>query len=99
MVAGKRVDAIEDDAGGDPVVPVPSVEVAVRAIRVLRDDQVWLPPADLAGHVQPALARVIHLAVLVAEELDMPDAQRSGGIPLLGFADQRQALRRNGAIG
>ena len=49
VVARERVDAIEHDAAGDPVVPVPAVEVAVRAIRVLRDDQVGPPPADLAG--------------------------------------------------
>jgi hypothetical protein len=29
----------------------------------------------------------------------MPDAQRSGGLPLLGVTDQRKARRRDGAIG
>jgi len=66
VVSGKRVDAVEHDASDDPVVPVPAREVAVCSVRVLRDDQVGPPSADLPCHVTPQATRVLYLTVLVA---------------------------------
>src|SRR2546422_502444 len=91
-VARERIDAIEHDAGGDPVIAVPAEEVGVRPVRMLRDDQVGPPPADLARDVEPQRPRVFHLAVLVPEKLHALDAERPGGVLLLCFADARQML-------
>src|SRR5437879_2359624 len=68
VVSGKRINAVEHDAAGDPVVPVPAREVAVCAVRMLRNDQVGPPSANLSRHVTPQAARVFYLTVFVAEK-------------------------------
>jgi hypothetical protein len=55
VIAGERIDAIEHDAAGDTVVAMPSVEVRVRPLGALRDDQAGAPAADLARDVEPEL--------------------------------------------
>src|SRR4029453_842601 len=70
MVSRERVDAVENHAACDAVIPVPPGEVVVRAVRIQGDDEVGSPSPNLASNVAPELARIFQLAVLVAEELN-----------------------------
>jgi hypothetical protein len=98
MIASQRIHTVEDDAGGDPVVAVPAEEVAVRSVRVLRDDEIGAPAADLTRNIQPKTARVLHLAILVTEKLHVLDAENPGGASLLSFPDPHQLLGHDGPV-
>ncbi len=63
---------------------------------ILRDDEVGPPAADLAADVAAEIARVLQLAVGVAEELHALDAERAGGVALLLLANDGQALGGHG---
>src|SRR6185295_5798903 len=86
---GQGIDAVEGDPGDGPVIAVRAPEV-VRAVRVHRDHEIGAPPSDLARDVAPEVARVLDLAVGIAEELDADNAERAGGVALLFLADARQ---------
>jgi len=79
------------------VVAVRGAEV-VGAVGVLADQQIGAPLADLAGHVAADLARVLDLAVGIAQELHARDAERAGGVALLVGADDGQPLGRHRAV-
>src|SRR5882724_6795489 len=98
MVSRERVDAVEDHAASDPVVPMPPWEVVVRAVRIQGDDDVGSPLTNLAGNVAPELARVFQLAILVAEELNAPHAEHVGGSSLFLLSNRCELLRRNAPI-
>src|SRR5256886_15239169 len=66
VVAGERIDTVERDPTGDPVVAVGGSE-EVRAVWVLADDEIGAPLADHPRDVAPQVARVLDLAVRVAE--------------------------------
>src|SRR5262249_44776454 len=95
MIPRQRIHAIENDAAGSPMIAVPGVEVGIRAVRALRDDQSGSPSPDLARDVEPQLPGVLDLPVLVAEELDVRHAKGPGGVLLLLLTDRRQTLRRH----
>ena len=95
MVARQRVDTVEHNAGCGPVVPVPAREVVVRAVWVESDDEVRSPPSDLAGNVAPELARIFQLAILVAQELNVPHAEHVGSPSLFLFSNRCELLRRD----
>src|SRR5712691_2070820 len=97
VITGERVDTIEYNSARDAVVPVGGEDVG-RAMRVLSDDEIGPPPSDLAGDVSPEVARVLHLSVVVAEELDVvyPDSVRGG--PLLRLADPGKTVRGHRAV-
>jgi hypothetical protein len=97
VIARERIHAVEHDTGRDAVIAVRRVEI-VGTMRVLRDDQVRAEAADLSRHVAPELARVLHLTVLVPEELHALDAEHAGGVSLLGLPDRDQAVGRHGAV-
>ena len=97
VIPRQRVHAVEHDPGGDPVVAVRGIEVG-GAVRILGDDEVRPPAADLARDVAAEVAGVLELAVHVAEELHALHAEGPGGVPLLRLADPRQALGRHRAI-
>ena len=91
VVAGEGIDAVERHAADDPVVAVRGSE-EVGAMRILADDEVGAPPADLARDVAPEVARVLDLAVWIAEERDPFDAERARRVPLLLFTDPGESL-------
>ena len=91
VIPRERVDAIQHDTAGDAVIPVGAMKT-VRAVRVLGDDEVGAPPADLAGHLLAEGPRVLHLAVLMPKELHVRDPERPRSVPLLGFTDSGEAF-------
>ena len=97
MVAGERIDAVERDPPGDPVVAVGGSE-EVRAVWVLADDEIGAPLADHPRDVAPQVARVLDLAVRVAEELHPLDAERARRVSLLLLADPGEPLGGHRAI-
>ena len=99
MVSGKRVNAVEDDTSCSTVIPMPAREIVIRAVRVQRHDQGGAPPPNLVGDVTPQGARVLQFTVLVAEKLDVPDAEHAGRAPLFLFSDRRERPRRDAAVG
>ena len=60
--------------------------------------EIGSPPTDLTGDVAPEIARVFQLAILVAEKLDVLDAEHVSGPSLLLFSNRCQLLRRDAAI-
>ena len=73
------------------MIAVRAAEI-VGAMRVHRDDQIGPPAPDLAGDVAPQIAGVLDLAIGVAQERDVRDAERARGVALLLLPDARQAL-------
>src|SRR5438477_269780 len=86
MVARERVHAIQRDAADDTVVAVRGAEL-VGAQGVLADEEVGAVAPDLAGDVAAQPARVLDLAVRVAEERHLLDAERPRGVALLLLTD------------
>src|SRR5712691_11324541 len=92
VFTGERVDTIEYNSARDAVVPVGGEDVG-RTMWVLGDDEIGAPPPDLAGDVSPEVARVRHLSVVVAKELDVLHPESIRGGPLLRLADPRETVR------
>src|SRR5438045_590227 len=89
MVARERVHAIQRDAADDTVVAVRGAEL-VGAQGVLADEKIGAVAPDLAGDVAAQPARVLDLAVRVAEERHLLDAERARGAALLLLTDGDQ---------
>src|SRR2546421_2943047 len=89
MVARERVHAIQRDAADDTVVAVRGAEL-VGAQGVLADEEIGAVASDLAGDLAPQLARVLDLAVRVAEERHLLDAEGARGVALLLLTDGGQ---------
>src|SRR5204863_1395454 len=89
MVARERVHAIQRDAADDTVVAVRGAEL-VGAHGILADEEVGAVAPDLAGDVAAQPARVLDLAVRVAEERHLLDAERARGAALLLLTDGGQ---------
>ena len=97
VVARERIDAVEHDAADGAMVAVRCAEV-VGALRVLAHDEIGAMAPDLARDVTPERPRVLDLAVGIAEERHLLDAERAGGVALLLGADRRQSRRGHRAI-
>src|SRR3989442_2909 len=97
VIARERIDAVQRDAADDAVVAVRGAEV-VRPPWVLADDHVGPVAPDLARHLEPQLARVLDLAVGIAEERDLLDAERARGVTLLLGPDLGQPRRGHRAV-
>jgi len=70
----------------------------MRPVRILGDDEVRAPLADLAGDISPEGTRVLDLSVVVAEEFEMRDPERPRGVPLLRLAEPREAVPAHRAV-
>src|SRR6266849_1837982 len=97
VVTCERIDAVQENVRGHPVITVRRAEI-LRTVRVLADDQVRPMTPDGARYRHARLPGVLEFTVGEAEEVDRLHAQHPGGVPLLLLADLDQALRRHGAV-